>query len=179
MNGCLKRLKSRRSRLRRLGPNICGVALSAARGGGGTRGRLTCSRWCRRRCFPPHTAPVLGKHAGPVEQSAPGHRKQFYSWRGGKNSRRGDGKRPRRPLGSTCVWTGTCWAEPVGWTGTLVWRGTVEVESAPASGVCMAPEDDREQDPEVSTCWSDWCRNWWHHLTVKKDTGDTLKWTAE
>lgn len=76
--------------------------------------------------------------------------------------------------GGTCGWTGTCWVEPVGWTGTLVWRGTVEVESAPASGVCMAPEDDRKQDPEVSTCWSDW-----FHLTVNKDTEDTLKWTAE
>lgn len=34
--------------------------------------QLTCCRWCRRHYFPPHTAPVLGKHAEPVEQSAPG-----------------------------------------------------------------------------------------------------------
>lgn len=60
MSDCVKRLQSRRSRVR----------------------RLTCFHWCRRRCFPPHTAPVLGKHAEPVEQSAPGHRKQlhFYTW---------------------------------------------------------------------------------------------------
>lgn len=45
-----------------------------------------------------------------------------------------------RQAGCTCCWTGTCWVEPVGWTGTVVWRGTVEVESAPASGVCMAPK---------------------------------------
>lgn len=44
----------------------------------------------------------------------------------------------------TCCWTGTCWVEPVGWTGTVVWRGTVEAESAPASGVCMAPEGHKE-----------------------------------
>lgn len=44
---------------------------------------LTCCRWCRRHCFPRHTAPVLGKHAGPVEQSGPGkingNFKCFYS----------------------------------------------------------------------------------------------------
>lgn len=33
---------------------------------------LTCCHWCKRHCFPPHTAPVLGKHAEPVEQSGPG-----------------------------------------------------------------------------------------------------------
>lgn len=42
---------------------------------------LTCCRWCRRHCFLPRTAPVLGKHAEPVEQSVPGrtnHRRRKF-----------------------------------------------------------------------------------------------------
>lgn len=120
--------------------------------------RLTCCRWCRRHCFPPHTAPVLGKHAEPAEQSGPGEsnckscklliwfiriimRHMRHAWIQVQHAHiDSDIITKRQKAGCTCCWTGTCWVEPVGWTGTVVWRGTVEVESAPASGVCMAPE---------------------------------------
>lgn len=68
MNDGVVRLKRRGNRLRRLGTNICQVLWDQS----GLTDWLTCFHWCRCRCFPPHTAPVLGKHAEPVEQSGPG-----------------------------------------------------------------------------------------------------------
>lgn len=60
-----------------------------------------------------------------------------------------------RQDGCTCCWTGTCWVEPGGWTGTVVCRGTVEVESAPASGVCMAPKQTQRKQSKCDEecCW--------------------------
>lgn len=162
MNDGVKRLKRRKNR---------GIALIFVEWERWVADWLTCCRWCRHHCFPPHTAPVLGKHAEPVEQSGPG-KVNHKSWKWIINwvkshialrntDRNADmctcggtfkHKYTHRQAGCTCCWTGTCWVEPVGWTGTVVCRGTVEVESAPASGVCMAP---KQKERKQSYC------RWW------------------
>lgn len=92
------------------GANICGVALSEGWG------------WGSHVSVGVDAAVLLHVlHLGWVNMLDLWNSLRLHTGNGRRFSgAAGPGGKKMGGAGRTCGWTGTCWAEPVGWTGTLV-----------------------------------------------------------